>query len=83
MTGIFKHDKYTDEIISSSRIFILPKSKPKGKGEKRDVHAMCSAIIMLFVFCVQIIRSTNHEQMFASHEPTTSVILLDKKVAQA
>ena len=40
-------------------------------------------MIMLFAFCVQIIRSTNHEQMFASHESTTSVILLDKKVAQA
>lgn len=44
---------------------------------------MCSTIIMLFVFCVQIIQGTNHEQMFASHDPTTSVILLDKKVAQA
>lgn len=55
----------------------------KGKSEKRDLHAICGAIIMLFVFCVRIIQGTNHEQMFASHEPTTSVILLDKKVAQA
>ena len=55
----------------------------KGKSEKRDLHAICGAIIMLFVFCVRIIQGTNHEQMFASHEPTTSDILLDKKVAQA
>ena len=68
---------------SQGGILYPTKPIPKGKSEKRDVHAKCSAIIMLFVFCVQIIRSTNHEQMFASHEPTTSVILMDKKVAQA
>jgi hypothetical protein len=81
--GIFKHDEYTHETIQSNGILYPTKSIEAGKDEKRDLYAMCSGIIMLFVFCVQIIQGTNHEQMFASHEPTTSVILMDKKVAQA
>ena len=68
---------------SQGGILYPTKSIEAGKDEKRDLYAMCSGIIMLFVFCVQIIQGTNHEQMFASHEPTTSVILMDKKVAQA
>lgn len=76
--GTFRHNEYTDDTIQSNGIFI---SYQVNRGRARK--GICSGIIMLFVFCVQIIQGTNHEQMFASHEPTTSDILLDKKVAQA
>lgn len=82
-TDTFKHDEYTDETIQSNGILYPTKAIEAGKGEKRDLYAIYSVIIMLFVFCVQIIRSTNHEQMFASCSFITSVIMLDKKVAQA
>ena len=56
---------------------------PKGEEYKKRFARDEQRHHYIVRFCVQIIRSTNHEQMFASHEPTTSDILLDKKVAQA